>query len=108
MVGENMLFKNSMFDVDESADENDSLNKGPIMSNELYEDEVNHDPYEFPHDDKIPISRLLFDSTVWQVQRFDNGDANLNMPLLNNFVQMFDAPPKLYMLQWRLSQNMLM
>jgi hypothetical protein len=37
---------------------------------------------------------MLFDSTVWQVQGSDNGDASLNMPLLNDDVQVFDAPPK--------------
>jgi hypothetical protein len=58
------------------------------------ENEVEHDPFEFLHDDEIPFSRLLFDSIVWQVQGFDNGDANLNMPLLNNDVQMFNAPPQ--------------
>jgi hypothetical protein len=52
------------------------------MSNELVEDEVEHDP----HDDKILLSRLLFDMMVWQVQGSNNGDANMNMPLLNNDV----------------------
>ncbi len=37
---------------------------------------------------------MLFDSTVWQVQGSDNGDASLNMLLLNDDVQVFDAPPK--------------
>jgi hypothetical protein len=64
------------------------------MSNELDEDEVEHDPFEFLHDDKIPFSRLLFNSTIWWVQGFDNGDANLNIPLLNDSIQVSDAPPQ--------------
>jgi hypothetical protein len=36
----------------------------PIALDELDEKEVKHDPFEFPHDDKIPFSRLLFDSMV--------------------------------------------
>ncbi len=94
-----MLFEDLMFDVDENANENDSLSEDPTTLDELDEDEVKHDPFEFPHDDKIPFSRLLFDLMVWQVQRSNIGDVNLNMALLEN-VQMFDAPPKLYMLQW--------
>jgi hypothetical protein len=31
---------------------------------ELDEDEVKHDPFEFPHDDEIPFSRLLFNLMV--------------------------------------------
>jgi hypothetical protein len=64
------------------------------MSNELNEDEVKHDPFEFLHDDEIPFSRLLFDLTIWQVQGFDNGNANLNMPLLEDYIQVYDAPPQ--------------
>jgi hypothetical protein len=94
-----MLFKDSMFNVDESADENESLNENPITLNELDEDEFEHDPFEFPHDDKIPFSRLLSDSNIWQVQRYNNGNANPNMPLLNDNVQVSNAPPTLYMLQ---------
>jgi len=30
---------------------------------------------------------------VFQVQGYDNGDANLNMPLLDDDVQMSNAPP---------------
>jgi hypothetical protein len=88
-----MLFKDSMFNVDESANENESLNENPITLNEPDEDEVEHDPFEFPHDDKIPFSRLLSDSNIWQVQRYNNGDANPNMPLLNDNVQVSNAPP---------------
>ncbi len=89
-----------MSDVDENANESDSVGEDPIMLDEPYEDEVEHDPFEFFHDDKILFSRLLFNEMVWQVQRFDNGDANLNMPLLYDDVKIFDAPPpKLYMLQ---------
>jgi hypothetical protein len=87
-----------MFDVDENANENDSLSEDPTTLDELDEDEVKHDPFEFPHDDKIPFSRLLFDLMVWQVQRSNIGDVNLNMALLEN-VQVFALPPKLYMLQ---------
>jgi len=65
-----------MFDVDESADESEPLDKDPITSDELDEDEIKHHPFEFLHDDKIPFSRLLFDSIVWQVERSDNGDVN--------------------------------
>jgi hypothetical protein len=80
-----------MFDVDESADENDSSDKDPTTLDKLNEDEVKHDLFEFPHDDKIPFSKMLFDMTGWQVQGSNNGDANPNMPLLH--VQVFDAPP---------------
>jgi len=93
-----MLFKDLTFDVHENANENDSLNEDPTTLDELDEDEVKHDPFEFLHDEKISFSRLLFDLMVWQVQRSDIGDVNLNMALLEN-VQVFDAPPKLYMLQ---------
>ncbi len=54
----NMLFKNLISDVDESVDESDSLGKNPIALNEHDEDEVEHDPFEFFHDDKILFSRL--------------------------------------------------
>jgi hypothetical protein len=87
-----MLSENSMFNVDESANESDSLGEDPIASNELNKDEVKYDPFEFPHDDEIPFSILLFDSIIWQVQGFNNGDANPNNPLLND-VQMSNAPP---------------
>jgi hypothetical protein len=82
-----------MFNVDESADESDSSDEDPIMLNEMNKDEIKHDPFEFLHDDKIPFSRLLYDPIVWQVQRYNNGDANPNMPLLNNNVQVPNAPP---------------
>jgi hypothetical protein len=59
-----MLFKNLMFNVNESADESDSLGDNPIMANELEEDEVKHEPFEFPHDDEIPFSRLFSEPTV--------------------------------------------
>jgi hypothetical protein len=64
-----------------NVDENDSLNEDHITLDEPNEDEVEHDPFEFPHDDKIPFSRLLFDLTIWQVQGSNNGDANPNMAL---------------------------
>ncbi len=72
-----MVFEHLMFNVDE----NDSLNEDHITLDEPNEDEVEHDPFEFPHDDKIPFSRLLFDLTIWQVQGSNNGDANPNMAL---------------------------
>jgi len=81
-----MAYKDLMSDVDESANENDSSNKDPTTSNELDEVEVKHEPFEFPHDDEIPFLRLLSNMMVWQVQGFDNGDVNLNMPLLNDDV----------------------
>ncbi len=55
----NMLFQNLISNVDDSVDENDSLGEDSITSNELNEDEVEHNPFEFPHDDEIPCSRLL-------------------------------------------------
>jgi hypothetical protein len=54
-----MLFQNLISNVDDSVDENDSLGEDSITSNELNEDEVEHNPFEFPHDDEIPCSRLL-------------------------------------------------
>jgi hypothetical protein len=89
----NMLFEDLMSNVDESAYENNLSNKDPIALDEPNENEVEHDPFEFPLDNKIPFSRLLFDPIVWQVQGSDNGDANPNMPLLNDDVRVFDAPP---------------
>jgi hypothetical protein len=90
----NMLFKDSMFDVDENVDKSESLGEDPIVSNELDEDEVKHDPFEFLNDDKIMFSRLLYDPTVLQVQGFDNGDANPNMPLFEGYVQVSNEPPE--------------
>jgi hypothetical protein len=83
-----------MSDVDDNANESNSVGEDPIVLNEPYEDEIKHDPFEFSHDDKILFSRLLFNSMVWQVQEFDNGDANLNMPLLDDNVKMSYAPPQ--------------
>jgi hypothetical protein len=54
----NMLFKNLISDVDESVDESNSLGENAIALNEHDEDEVEHDPFEFLHDDKILFSRL--------------------------------------------------
>ncbi len=81
-------------DVDENANESNSVGEDPIVLNEPYEDEIKHDPFEFSHDDKILFSRLLFNSMVWQVQEFDNGDANPNMPLLDDNVKMSYASPQ--------------
>ncbi len=41
----NMLFEDSMFDVNESVDESDSLDDNPIMLDESNEDEIEHDPF---------------------------------------------------------------
>ncbi len=101
----NMLFENLTFDVDENENGNDSLSEDPTTLNELDEDEVKHDPFEFPHDDKIPFSRLLFDLMVWQVQRFDISNVNLNMALLDNNVQVFDAPPQAIHVPTTANQN---
>jgi len=54
----NMLFKNLISNVDESVGQSDSLGKNPIALNEHDEDEVEHDPFEFFHDDTILFSRL--------------------------------------------------
>jgi hypothetical protein len=45
----NMLSKDSMSNVDENVDENDSLGEDPIISNDMKDDEVEHDPFEFSH-----------------------------------------------------------
>jgi hypothetical protein len=42
-----------------------SLYENPTMSNEPYEDEIEHDPFEFPQDDEIPFSKLSSDPTIW-------------------------------------------
>jgi hypothetical protein len=76
-----MVSKNSMSNVDESVDENDSSNEDPITLDESNEDEIKHDPFEFLHDNDNPFSRLLSDPRVCQVQGFNNGDANPNMSL---------------------------
>jgi hypothetical protein len=89
-----MVSDDSMSDVDENVDERNSLEEDSTTWDELDEDEVKHDPFEFPHDDEIPFSRLLSNMMVWQVQRSNNGDANSNMPLLNDDVQVSDAPPQ--------------
>ncbi len=62
-----MLSKDSMPNVNESVNENNSSGENPITSDELNEDEVKHDPFEFPHDEEIPFSRLLYDMIVWHV-----------------------------------------
>jgi hypothetical protein len=59
-----MVFENSMSNVDESVDENNSSNEDPTMLDELDEDEVKHDLFEFLRDDEIPFSRLLCDLMV--------------------------------------------
>jgi hypothetical protein len=86
----NMLFKDLMSNVDESGNESESSSKNTIMSNE---DEDQHDPWEFLDDDDIMFLRLLFNSMVWQVQQFDNGNPNLNIFILDDFVQVFHASP---------------
>ncbi len=87
------MFEDSMFDVDDSANKSKSSNEDPIMLNEFDEDATKQDPIQFPNDDNISFSRLLFDSIVWQVQRFENGNANSNMPIFDNFVQLTNVPP---------------
>jgi hypothetical protein len=53
-----------MSNVDESVDKSESLGEDPIVSNAFNEDEVKHDPFEFPNDDDILFSRLLSNSLV--------------------------------------------
>jgi hypothetical protein len=62
-----MLSKDFMSDVGESTNESNLSGKDPIMLYEPNEDEVEHEPLEFPHDDKIPFSRLLSDLMVSQM-----------------------------------------
>jgi hypothetical protein len=62
-----MLFKDLKLDVGENINESNLSGKDPIMLSEPNEDEVEHEPLEFPHDDKIPFSRLLSDLMVWQM-----------------------------------------
>jgi hypothetical protein len=54
-----MVCENSMSNVDESTDENDSLNEDPITLDVSNEDEVKHDPFEFPHHNEIPFSKFV-------------------------------------------------
>jgi hypothetical protein len=61
----NMLFEDSMSNVNENEDETKSSGEDRIELNELDEDEVEHDPFEFPNDDEIPFSRLLSHLMVW-------------------------------------------
>ncbi len=63
----NTLFEDSMSDVDESANESESLNKDPITLDELNKDEIEHDPFEFLNDDFFKIvvwSNSLISSKV--------------------------------------------
>jgi len=62
-----MLSKDLMSDVGESTNESNLSSKDPIVLDEPNEDEVEHEPLEFPHDDKIPFSRLFSDLMVWQM-----------------------------------------
>jgi hypothetical protein len=52
-------------DLMSKANKSESLGKDPIMSYEFDEDEVKHDPFEFPNDNNILFSRLLSNSLVW-------------------------------------------
>jgi hypothetical protein len=61
----NMLSKDLMSNVGESGNESDSSYKDLITLNEPNGNEIKHDPFEFPHDDEIPFSKLLFDVIVW-------------------------------------------
>jgi hypothetical protein len=63
------------------------------MLDELDEDEDQHDPFEFHDYDDISFSKLLFDPTIWKVQGSNNGGAHLNMPILDDFVQVSNATP---------------
>ncbi len=64
IVQKNMLFEDSMSDVDESAIESESSSeRGPHSF--IYEDEDRHDPFESPNDDDILFFRLLFNSIIW-------------------------------------------
>ncbi len=81
-----------MSSVYENVNEIESSSKDPKM---LDEDNDQHDPFEFSNDDNIPFPKLLFDSTIWWVQPFDNDDANLNMPILDDSIQVLDALPPL-------------
>jgi hypothetical protein len=51
-----------MSNVDENLNESKSSIKNPIL---LDENEDQHDPFEFPNDDKILFSRLLSNLTIW-------------------------------------------
>jgi hypothetical protein len=86
-----MLSNGSMFNVDESVDKRKSLGEDPMMSDEFDDDEVEHDPFEFLNDDDTLFSRLLSNSLVWQVQGSNNGNANMNMPIFDYFVQVSNA-----------------
>jgi hypothetical protein len=59
VMRKNMLSKNLMSDVDESVNESNWSGEDPTTSNEPNEDEVEHEPFEFPHDDEIPFSKRL-------------------------------------------------
>jgi len=92
----NMLSKDLMSNVDKIVDENESPSEDPLMSNE---DENQDDPFGFHNDDDIPFSRLLSNVTFWWAQPSHNDDANLNMPILDDSVEVPDAPPWIYMFQ---------
>ncbi len=61
----NMLSKDLMSNVGESANESDSLDKDLITLDETNENEIKHDPFEFPHHDEIPFLKLLSNLIVW-------------------------------------------
>jgi hypothetical protein len=44
-----MFFKDLMSNVDENVDENNSLGEDPMVSNDLEDDEIEYDPFEFSH-----------------------------------------------------------
>jgi hypothetical protein len=54
----NMVSKNLMSNVDENVNESNSLDKDLTLLDELNENEVKHNPFECPHDDKIYFSLL--------------------------------------------------
>ncbi len=78
-----------MSNVDESGNESKSLGENTLVSNE---DEDQHDPFGFLDDDDIMFSRLLFNLMVWQVQPSNNGNANMNILIFNDFVQVSHEP----------------
>jgi hypothetical protein len=56
----NILFQNSMSNVDDNAYENNSSGEDPITSNSWMKMKSNITPFSFPYDDEFPCLRLLF------------------------------------------------
>jgi hypothetical protein len=89
-----MVFKNLMSNVDENVDERNYQIKTPCCQMSRMKMKSNMTPLHSLMMTRLFFLRLLFDLTIWQVQKFNNGDPNLNMPLLDNDVQVFNAPPQ--------------